>query len=323
MRLLFLRPLRPIRMAAVLVPALLALAAGHADAERFKQAPASRVALELPDGFEAASLFSGFTHEGHGISVVVVELPAEAYASIATGLTPQALASKGVLKAAPAKLERNGPHVYMRGEQASAAGEFAKFFVLFREGDVTALVTANVPKATLERRLVADTMIERMLASARVAAMPAPARELFRLGYLGPFKPAGSFLGAARTYTLDGAAVPTPPSSGKPLLVVAPSLDRRTVEKPDVLAERLLAGLDVTDLRVLGRNAVTYGGLSGVEIEARALDRTTGAELMLYQVLLIPRDGGYFRILGQAPLAGRDRYLPEMRRIAESFTLTP
>lgn len=314
---------RPTRLAAALAPAVLAALSGAACAERVQQAPSSRVAITLPDGFEPAQLFSGFAHEAHGVSLVVVEMPGSAYDSVANGLTPEALAGKGVLKAATARLRRADPHVYMRGEQSSAAGDYAKFFVLFREGDVTALVTANVPRASLATKLVTEAEIERVLASARVAATPAPARELFRLGTLGPFKPAGQFLGTARTYTLDGNAAPTPPLPERPLLIVAPSLDRRSTGKPDAIAERLLAGLDATDVTIETRSAVTYGGLPGVEIAARARDRASGAELMLYQVLLMPREGGYFRLLGQALLAERDRYLPEFRRIAESFTPLP
>ena len=302
--------------------AVLWLLTAHAAAARMQQAPSSRIAIELPDGYEPAQLFSGFTHEALGISVIMVEMPGAAYDSLEAGMTPEGLAAKGVTKARRLKLARAEPHVYMQGEQASAAGVFAKFFVVFREGDVTALITANVQKASLDKGDVKAADIERALETARVVATPAPAKDLFTLGELGPFKSSGTFLGTAKAFTLDGTAAPAPAGSSKPMLIAAPSLDRRLVPNPEAYAEQLIAGLaGALEIKIAGRTAVTYGDLPGIEIEAVARDKDGGGEVVLYQLLLLPKEGGYYRIFGQAPLAEKDRYLIEFRRIAAGFKI--
>ena len=316
------------RRFARLVPVGLAAAiaySGVTPAEaRTQQAPSSRVTIDLPEGYEPASLFSGFTHERLGVSFVVVEMPGKAYEELEAGMTPEALAAKGVRNARRLKLERAEPHVYMQAEQTSAAGDYAKFFVVFRDSAVTALITANVQKASLEKGDVKSADIERALASARVAETAAPAKDLFKLGYLGAFKPAGVFLGTARVYTLDGQSAPAERSVGRPMVIVTPSLDRRVVPRPEEYADGLIASLaGTTDTRVTERRRMTIAGLEGVELVATAKDRDGGAEIALYQALLLAKGGGYFRIVGQTGAADRERHLAEFRRIAASFEPLP
>ncbi len=312
--------------ASSLAALLVLLALGHPAVvgARVQQAPSSRIAIDLPEGYEPAKLFSGFTHDTLGISLVTVEMPAQAYDELAKGLTAEALAAKGVTLLSRGELAKPGPHIYIRGEQAAAGGIFAKFFVVFRDRDVTALVTANIPKASIDSGQVKVPDIEHMLASTRIAAAAAEAKELFTLSYVGPFKPAGTFLGTAKAFTLDGRPEPPAAASGRPMLIVAPSLDRRPVAKPEEYAVQLMQGVGGhRDLRIVSKTPVTYGGLTGIEIEAQARERENDDELLLYQAVLLPPDGGYWRIFGQAPWAERERYLAEFRKIAAGFALRP
>lgn len=299
------------------------LSAGPAMA-KVQQAPSSWVALDLPVGYEPSTLFSGFVNEALGASFVVVEMPGKAYEEIVLGMTPEALALKGILNARSAKLTRSDAYLYMQAEQDSAAGQFAKFFIVFRDAGITALITANIQKASLTQGQVKPDDIESILASARIAPTAAPAKDLFTLDYLGPFKPAGQFLGTTKSYTLEGQTKPDERAPGRPTLIIAPSLDRRVVTKPDDFAEILLANLSsITDLRVTERRAVTIAGLPGVELIATAKDRDTGGEVAVYQVVLVPPAGGYFRIVGQMPAQDRATLMPEFRRVAEGFKPLP
>lgn len=310
------------RYAGLILLAVIGLSGAPGQA-RVQQAPASRVAIDLPEGYEPARLFSGFTHDGNGVSLVVVEMPAQAYDELEKGLTGEALAAKGVTLTGRGQLKRPGDHIYIQGEQASAAGVYAKFFVVFRESGVTALITANVQKASIETGQVKAAEIEAVLASARIAAVPAEAKDLFALAHLGPFKPAGSFLGTAKAYTLDGGTQPPRASNGRAMLIVAPSLDQRLVSNPDEYAVQLLNGLaGHGEVKIGTRAPVSIGGLAGVEIEGTARENESGAELLLYQVMLLPPEGGYWRIFAQAPLAEAEHYRAEFQRIARSFSLT-
>lgn len=307
----------------VLAAAALTVAACPALA-RLQQAPSSRIVLELPEGFEPAVLFSGFTNEAQGVSYVVVEMPEKAFEELAAGMTPEALAAKGVENARREKLGRTDSYLYMQAQQTSPAGRFGKFFVVFRENSVTVLITANVEKASLDSGAVKPADIEQVLASARVAEVAAPQRDLFKLGHLGPFKPAGQILGTARIFTLDGRAGPSEKAAGRPMVIVAPSLDRRALLDADAFADRLVQGLPgLTGARITERRKISAGGLDGIELVATATDSENGAEILVYQTLFMTKPGGYFRILGQVAKDKQAEFLEEFRRIAEGFELVP
>ncbi len=314
--------MRPLQaMAAVMVALVLAVATTCGEAAaRVQQAPSSRVAIDVADGFTQARQFTGFINEAVGTSLVVVELPGAAYEQLATGLTPEALAAKGIAKGEAAKLERAEPYLYMRGEQASAQGPVAKFLLAFRDKDVTALVTANVQKSALASGAVKVADVERMLASAAIAAAPAPPRDVFRLGYLGPFLPAGTILGTTHAYTLDGKLEPARKGEKRAVLIVAPSLDRREIADAERQAETLLGGLPgLTDVKVVSRRRIEIARMEAIEIIADAKTKDETGAVAIYQVMILPAGGGYYRIVGQIPVADRDTLLPEMRKIAESF----
>lgn len=289
---------------------------------RVEQAPSSRVALDVPGGFTPARQFAGFVNEAAGTSVVVVEVPGAAYEQLATGLTPQALATKGIAKAEAARLARPEPYIYMRGEQMARQGAVAKFLLVFRDKDVTALVTANVETAALERGAMTVADVERILASSTIAASAAPARELFRLGYLGRFRHAGTILGTTHAYTLDGKLEPSRKGEKRAIVIVAPSLDDRPIADPAREAETLLAGLPgLLETQVVGRRPIKVAGMDAIEIVADAKEKDVTGGVAVLQVLITPKSGGYYRIVGQVPAADKEVLLPEMRRIVESFEL--
>jgi hypothetical protein len=309
----------------VMTAALLCLLAAMAIASaappavaRVQQAPSSRVTLDLPAGFVPSSKFAGFVDEVSGASFLIVEMPDAAYAQLVSGLTPEALATKGLTGARPGRLERADDHLYITAVQKTPSGLYAKYMAAFRQGGISALVTANVPKAALEVGSLTEQDIERALASASVAPVPAPAREVFRLGYLGPFKPSGTVLGTTRAYAIDEPG----DSKGPPLatLIVAPSLDRRPVAAPESYAEELLAGLPgLSDMRITDRRRLSVSGLEAIELVGDALDKDKSARTTVYQMLMLPPGGGYYRLVGQLPEGWRERLLPELRRIAEGF----
>ncbi|MGD9802710.1 MAG: hypothetical protein AB7E81_18355 [Hyphomicrobiaceae bacterium] len=306
----------------VLVLGLLGLPMGQQALARMQQAPASRVVIDLPDGYKPARLFTGFLNEAAGASLIVVEMPGEAYEQLANGLTPEALAAKGIMKAEAGKLDRIEPYLYMRGEQMSGQGPVAKFMVAFKRHGVTALVTANVQKASIEAGTVTAADIEHMFTTATIAATAPPARDVFSLGYLGPFRPAGKILGASRAYTLDGKFEPSKAGVKRALLLVAPSLDLRPVTDAEAQAKALFKGLPgLKDTHVLNLRSIEIAGVPAIEIVGKAVDKDEGGEVSLYQVLVLPPRGGYYRLLGQVPMDDAGKLMPELSKIAQTFRI--
>ena len=132
------------------------------------RAPGSHVVVDLPPGFAASSTFSGFVHLPSKATIILLEVPASAYPDMARGLSAETLSSQGITDIQTGTLDRGGEHVYVTGEQSTPAGPFAKQILLFREGAVTALLSASLPKSAIENGSISAEAVERALASARL-----------------------------------------------------------------------------------------------------------------------------------------------------------
>jgi hypothetical protein len=292
---------------------------GSAEA-RIVQAPNSRIAMDLPDGYESAGQFSGFINKLNGVSIIIVEMPGEAYAQVSSAFTPEALATRGVVGVKAGKLARTDQHVYVTGEQDAPQGRYSKFIIAFHEGDVTALITVNAPKSNLDDGQIKSAEIETALAGARVAVAAAPAKELFKLGYLGPFKEAASVMGTSRIYSLDGKMEPSKANASRPVVIIAPSLDKRPIAALEEFSERAFKDIaKAEDVAIAERRKLTVAGIEASEIVGSARDKDTGAEKVIYQVVLPGKDGGYTRFVGQSLREDSARLVPEFRKMAESL----
>ncbi|MDX2263765.1 MAG: hypothetical protein NW215_02175 [Hyphomicrobiales bacterium] len=286
-----------------------------------RQAPNSRIALALDDTFKPSDRFSGFVDDNSSASIVVIELPPEAYEQVKTlGDNPAALAAQGVTGVTKTALPgRTGEHVYLTGAQQTPLVDYAKFILIFRDKGVAAMITANVPEAALASRAITQEKIEAALASAEVrdAAETTPA--LFKLTYLGPFEEDVSLMGNTKGYRLRDA--PAPRGEGlEPFFLVAPSLHKLPLNLLEETAAKAFKSLDqFRDAQIEATRSLRAGGLDGVEIVGEASDWKTGAAAGLYQLMLAAPNGGYFRLVGFGPREGWEATLAEFRRIADGF----
>lgn len=290
---------------------------------RLVQAANSRVALVLPPSYQPAKLYSGFEDERRGISFVIFEAPHAAYDEMKAAFTPKTLASRGLTEGKAGQLARQGEYVYMQARQSSPAGAYAKFFVLFRTTDQTVLVSANVPGKALENGGPGVAEIEQALASAQTVPV-AQIKDLYKFGYLGPFKEAGRVVGTSKLYTMDGRLEPEHKGAARPVLIVAPSIDKRAIVDIDATAKSLMQTLpNYRDIVIGVPEKVTISGMNGIALKGSAVDLQSYTQIVIYQVLLVASDGGYYRLVGLVPQTDAERLLPEIERISLSFEVMP
>ncbi len=290
--------------------------------DTWQQAPNSRIALQLPKTFKPSDRFSGFIDDNSSASVVIIELPSEAYEQVKRlGDNPDALASQGVTDIHQESLSnRKGEHVYLRGLQRTPLVDYAKFILIFRENGTVAMITANVPEAALKSRAITEQQIEAVLASARVREKAKAGPVLFELGYLGDFEEDVALLGSTKGYRLKGEGAGEESERLRPFFLVAPSLHKLPVDAVEDTARKAFGsieqfrGVEIGDLR-----KVQVAGMEAVEITGEAEDAQTGEAAGLYQLLIPAKGGGYFRLVGISPKGDMERYLPEFRKMAESF----
>jgi hypothetical protein len=288
-----------------------------------RQAPNSRIALDLEDRFTTSDRFSGFIDEASGASFVIIDLPAQAYEEVKK--IPErkdALADQGLSEAVVSDLAgRKGEYVYFTGKQMVGGQAFTKFVLIFRERGVTGMISTNIPQTALDTGKFTKPRIEAVLATAMVKDTAAKAIELFRLGYLGPFQEAFSLLGTAKAYSVSGE----PPAPGEnrmvkePTLVVSPSMDGQIVDlKPT--AQRSFQTLGGAFAKTIeSEKPVTIGGLEGYQIIGETQDRKTGTKILLNFVLLTGKPDGYYVIVGTTPRADEEKFMSEIEKVIASF----
>jgi hypothetical protein len=288
-----------------------------------RQASGSRVALAIGENFTPSDRFTGFVDENSGASVVIVELPAAAYDQFKRiGDTKGAFEAQGLINVQPLRLKgRTGEYLYLRGEQKTALVDYAKYIMIFPEGGLTIMVTANIPSAALTSGAVSAEEIEMIVRSASVKPVASEAEPLFNLTYLGGFEEDMSLLGTTKGYRLKaGNGAATRDGALAPLFLVAPSLTRAPIGNLGVMAERSFHTIEqVKGKLVVTERDMTIDGLNGIEIVGSGTDAASGEPCLVFQVVLEARHGGYFRLVGLAPEAVRDFYLAEFRKMAASF----
>ncbi len=286
------------------------------------QVPGSRIVLDLPDGFAATRDFSGFVNVTDGSSILLLDVPASAYPEMAKGLSPDALSRKGVNNVQTGTLERSGEYIFITGEQPTASGPYAKYVLLFREPAATALVSISVPRSSIESGSAEPHTFEQILSSARID--PKAGEKPFVLGYSGPFRDTRAFVGQSYFYAIEGRpAQKNGAAAGKqPSLVVAASLDGPLIDDLEASGRAGIAALSGgREPQNVESRPLQVAGLDG--IEQVAPPSGTGTETGIYQVILRRKDGGYYRIVGQAPSAEWPALLPQFRKIAQSFAPRP
>ena len=289
-----------------------------------RQAPNSRVALDLGEAFSPSDRFSGFVDEKTGASFVIVEMPASAYEEVKQiADRADALAAQGLRDPAKAELSgRKGEYVYFTGKQTSLDVNFEKFVLILRENGVTAMITANIPEAALTAATFTKAQVEETLAKAVVKDETSKGAELFRLSYLGPFKEAFGLMGMSKGYSTSG----TPPAPGdnrvvkEPTMIVAPSTDNRMVVDPKVAAQRSFQSFGgLKEAKIESEKAVTVAGLKGHQIVGSAVEPSSDSKIGIYLLMLAGEPGGYYAIVGTSPIADMPKMLPEFEKVTASF----
>jgi hypothetical protein len=289
-----------------------------------RQPGGSRVALAVGSNFTPSDRFTGFVDENSGASVVVVELPKVAYEQLKRlGDTSEAFEAHGLMNVERITLpNRKGDYVYLKGQQKTALVDYAKYVLIFPEKGETVMVTANIPQAALASSVVTLAEVERIFQSASVKDEAGQAPKAFSLGYLGGFAEDLSLLGTTKAYRPVGSGLANGnDTSGQgALFLVAPSLTQAPIPNLAFFSDKTFHTIDqVREKSVETQRDLTVADLKAVEIVGHGTDSASDEPWFVYQLVIEAPHGGYFRLVGLAPQSARARYLPEFRRMAESF----
>ncbi len=282
-----------------------------------RQAPGSRVSLELPDNFQTSKVFMGYIEFISSIAAVIQERPAAEHARIKGRLTAPILAKNGITDVVEGKLARDDDYLFITAKQSHARGRFDKFMLLIRDERSSALITFNVPKGAFAEGAVSREDVIRALTSARLETAAAPFNDPFKFTYLGRFATSPRISGSTRLFTEAGDDAPM---GTRNLLIVVPSLNRYPVDDIAALSKASLEGLrDIRDVKIVSDREVQIDAMNGRKTTATALRGSETLPIMLRQLILLPPEGGYFRVLAITRAADEARLAPEIARIFAGF----
>ncbi len=137
-----------------------------------QQAPGGHIALMIGEHFAPSDRYMGFVHEESGASIVLTELPADAFDGLSQlENAAETLAAQGVSGVTQHTLPgRAGDYMYLRGSQNTQLVEYSKYILIFRESGMTGMVNVSIPRAALTSGRITSREIEKILKSAEVKA---------------------------------------------------------------------------------------------------------------------------------------------------------
>ena len=281
--------------------------------------PGSRVGLLLPPDFFPSDQFAGYISPQEGGSILIIELPAEAYDEV-SGLSDAAWASKEIVVQSRVAMSIDGARaVLIKGRQFNSGVTFQKWVVIIGFDGFTALVTAQIPANVPEDRLAAiDQSLKSIQSRAaltvgeKVAALPFTIGSTDNMRVWNVF--AGNTIGLTRgsKNIVDGAEQPIlfitrSSSSGSAAGLSAENSSRLTIKKIATLS----------DIEIEDTDTVRFAGSDGFEIVARARVAETNEPVAIVQWVSM-LDDGYMRIVGITRIETRAADFTAFRAIRDS-----
>lgn len=305
-------------MRAIRLGLLAGLVAAGAALAQPSYPPGSRVGLTPPKDMVAAKRFSGFENPAKAASISVVEMPAEAYAQLATGLTKEALAGQGVTLTAREELKLDGkPAILIAGDQSVGGTKLRKWLLAVSDPATTAFVAAQslaeggYTEQEMQAALKSVALRAPLGIDQQLAALP------FKLGTTGGFRPVRSIGGTSLLLT-DGP-LDMVKAVEQPVLILSSAFGPvpPAGEAREQFARAALASNQTfKDLRVERAEPFRLKGQDWHEIVATATEAASGRAVVVVQTFRFGQ-GGYVRMVGLTRAETRDRDLPRFRAVID------
>ena len=290
------------RAGAVLLAVALSVASGLAIAQDRKTVPGTSVSLVAPKGFEPATGFAGLANQKTQASVLIVEMPAEAYPQLATLFNDSETAKTNFArqKVNIARIEQidgmGGEKVpLLSGTQDAGGAKLDKWIALFK-GPKTVMLTVQAPQAAKlqsaeVKALVASVSLgKEATLDEKLAALP------FAIKVAAPFRVVDT-IGGAGVLMMAGERN-TDPSGTQPLMIAAYQMSAPI--KPgqeEKLSETMLRSTrDMQTAEIKERKRVPFAGQDGMLLSG-SFKHPNGSDKGFAQYLAIGPGGRFVRLI--------------------------
>lgn len=306
----------PLRLAAA---AAFVAAALPALAQTFP--PGSAVGLVPPKGMTVSNSFSGFEDGKTGASILIADLPAQAYDQILATFTPEGMKPSGFEAAGPAAdwSVKNGSARILRGKQTAHGLVFRKWVVLAKGSASTAMLSVQAPETAAQA--LPDSTIEAALKTVSLRQPPGLDEQIgslpFRIGDMAGFRPVRVMSSSALLLT-EGPQ-DTVVGASQPIVVVASAVgDTASIKDRDAFGRMAFANVSgASDFVLDTQTTYDAAGATWNRIDGTAVYRQTGEAVFIQQMIRFSQTG-YIRVLAISRTLDRVRLEPRFEQIAQS-----
>jgi hypothetical protein len=299
--------------------ALMALAAvpGHAADAVFPLA--SHIGLVAPASMTPSQTFRGFEDRAASASILILEIPPQAFPGVEKQLTAEALKKEGMVEEKRETVTLNGAKgLLLAGTQESDNKKFRKWLLLASWPEGGSLVAFQVPEenkskypeASVRAALMSVKMRPVVPVDEQLGLVPVRFDEL---SGLRPFR----VLGNTSVFFTEGGSDPKD-TSAQPLLIVSvgPGGPEQASDRAN-FARQLFAGLsDFKDVRIVGTDVLRLDNLQTYEIQAEAKDAKSDAPMKLVQWIRFGNNA-FIRFVGIARSDAWSEAFPRFRAVRD------
>jgi len=305
----------------IALAALIALAVAPAHAADPVFPPNSRIGLTPPPGFVPSTKFPGFENTQTTAAIVLIELPAEAFAEVEKSFTDEALKTRGMTVETREPIEIQGARGFLlTGQHVTGNLKRRELVLAVPLPGVTAIVSVQIAEEARaaisepDLRAALKTVVTRAAVpdTEKLSALP------YRIGELAGFRLIRG--GPDGTALLTDGPEDTVAAVAQPFVLIglAPGETPKPEER-DTFARRAFSSIPgIKEVKILRAEPLRIGNQAGYEILAEAKDQTSGTEITTVQWLRF--GGGTY--LQMFAIARRDVWadlFPRLRAIRDGI----
>ena len=290
-----------------------------ANGQQTAKIPGTSVTMAVPAEFRLARGASRL-EDAAGSSILISELPPEAYTELAATFSSPKTASNG-FAAQGVKITRikqlevdAGQIPVAIGDQAQNGRQFKKYITVMGGQEVN---TVQITFSIAGSNSLSESDVEAVLKSVKIAPIVTLQQKLAPLRFTfeaaAPFHTADVLGGnTALLTTYDG----TDPSGMKPVAMISRAPTNARPQDTPQEAERILRGMSgFADAALSEQKTVTFAGGDGYFIAAVANDRT------MLQFVRILSNGTFVRLVARGETSAMEAARSGLTEIAESVAL--
>jgi hypothetical protein len=283
----------------------------------------SRIGLAPPPGLSQSRNFFGFEDVDNNVAIILVALPAEAYAELDKTIDAESLKRQGLTLETREAMPLSSDKGFLVVGHHEEKGGLRKWFLVSGWPTLTTLVTVQVPDAARER--YPDAVIRAALATLVVRTSVPVEEQLgmvpFKVGELAGFRVAGVIPGRA-VMLGDGPASPAgpPPASMEPqiLVAIAPGGPAQSSERDTFARDLFAASANFKEVRIESAEPLRIGGQAGHQILAKGRDLSGSSMITMVQWLRFG-SGAYMQMVGIARNESWKDAYPRFRSVRDGI----